>query len=178
MLGSAVCFSLLEVVQNLADLLLLVNMLRKVQKDFFFTDGTVIPKGCYIVSPPFCIHHEEEYYPSPNTFDPLRFYRLREKLGESTGHQMITPSPEFIRFGLGKHAWCGFLLHSLPFYSRASFSPGRFLTAKVQKLLLAHIVSSYDLKPENNTVPQKCAEVGVFRSPDLTTKIMFKKRSD
>lgn len=80
-------------------------MLRKVVKGFAFTDGTVVPKGCYIVSPSLGIHSDEENYESPSTFDPFRFHRLREKLGESAGYQMITPNPEFIAFGLGKHAW-------------------------------------------------------------------------
>lgn len=33
----------------------------------------IIPKGCQIFIPVAAIHHDPEYYPKPELFDPLRF---------------------------------------------------------------------------------------------------------
>jgi hypothetical protein len=30
---------------------------------------------------------------------------MREEAGEGIKHQMVTPSPDFLLFGLGRHAW-------------------------------------------------------------------------
>ncbi|KAG6336211.1 hypothetical protein ID866_2888 [Astraeus odoratus] len=137
-----------------------VVMSRKVLKEFRFSDGTVVPKGYYVAAPLRATHLDRENYVYPDTFDPFRFSRSREEPGESIKHQMITPTPEYLEFGLGKHA-----------------CPGRFLTAKIQKLMLAHIVTTYDIKLEDESTPLKPSQHGIFIAPDLDARIMFRKRA-
>jgi len=79
-------------------------MQRKALKDFTFSDGRVVPRGCLISTPSYAIHHNEEIYNSPNAFDPFRFARLRLHENE-TREQLVSLSSDFLLFGHGKQAW-------------------------------------------------------------------------
>ncbi|KAI6024243.1 cytochrome P450 [Pisolithus marmoratus] len=151
--------SFLKESQRLGGLSSLV-MLRKVLKDFTFSDGRVVPRGCYITAPSCAIHRDEEYYDKPDSFDALRFTRLRNDEND-TKQQLVSLNSNFLAFGHGKHA-----------------CPGRFAAAVIQKTILAHIVSSYDLKLDVNS-PTSCktTEFGIFINPDPTTTILLRKRS-
>ncbi|KAI6014535.1 cytochrome P450 [Pisolithus microcarpus] len=135
-------------------------MIRKVLKDFTFSDGRVVPRGCYIAAPSYAVHHDEEIYARPNTFDPFRFVQLRSD-EDDMKQQMVSLGSTFLPFGHGNHA-----------------CPGRFAAAIIQKTILAHIVSSYDLKlDENAPASGKRVEFGIFIGPDPTTTILLRKRS-
>ncbi|KAL4062167.1 cytochrome P450 [Scleroderma citrinum] len=83
-----------------------LNMIRKVLKDFTFSDGRVVPKGYYIASPPNAVHRDEELYDAANTFDPFRFARLRGQGQGGIKQRMDSSSSQYLVFGMGKHAWC------------------------------------------------------------------------
>ena len=51
------------------------------------------------------MHYDEALYEDAETFDPWRFARMRESEGESTKHQFVNTSVDYIPFGHGKHAW-------------------------------------------------------------------------
>ncbi|KAF5365279.1 hypothetical protein D9758_005352 [Tetrapyrgos nigripes] len=78
---------------------------REVLKDFTFSDGTTIPAGSRVAIASFALHHDERYYEDPYEFRPFRFADMRAQEGESIKHQMITPNPEYMFFGAGRHAW-------------------------------------------------------------------------
>ncbi|KAG9310145.1 cytochrome P450 [Chiua virens] len=120
-----------------------VTLMRKALKDFTFSDGTFIPKGTSIVAPSEALHHDEKIYQNPHSFDPFRFYKIREQDGESTRHQFASTSLEYLPFGHGKHA-----------------CPGRFFAALELKSMLAHIVMSYDVKLEDNKTRPQCWRIG------------------
>ncbi|KAF5365276.1 hypothetical protein D9758_005351 [Tetrapyrgos nigripes] len=82
-----------------------VGLDRKVLKDFTFSDGTTIPAGARVAIASIALHHDERYYEDPYEFRPFRFADMRAQEGESTKHQMITPNPEYMFFGAGRHAW-------------------------------------------------------------------------
>ena len=114
------------------------------------------------------IHHDQEYYRDPSSFDAFRFSRPYETheatqagaMAEPTGSPATrAPDPAgcskspmspqtplvmggdtFLGFGYGKHS-----------------SPGRFFAAHEMKLLLAHLVQHYDVehlpkRPKQQTV--------------------------
>lgn len=73
---------------------------------FTFSDGTVIPKGSFVVAPVAPIHMDKSIYDDPNQFRGFRFSDLLEEgEGESTRHHVSKTSPEFLHFGHGPHAW-------------------------------------------------------------------------
>lgn len=103
-------------------------MQRLVEKTIKLSDGTTIPKNTllYVSSERMW---DESIYPNPDQFDPYRFLRLRQTPGHEASAQLITPTPEHLGFGLGRHA-----------------CPGRFFAANEMKVALCHILLKYDIK--------------------------------
>ncbi|KAJ6570913.1 cytochrome P450 [Mycena vulgaris] len=137
---------------------LAVGMLRQVVKDFTFSDGTTVPAGTLVGIPVLSEHHEEANYTNAAAFDPFRFSRMREEVGEGTKHQMVTPSPDFLSFGLGRHA-----------------CPGRFFAVNEQKLIMAHVLMNYDFKLKDGVLPQD-EWIALAGNANSTAEIMFRKR--
>ncbi|KAJ7575633.1 cytochrome P450 [Mycena floridula] len=102
---------------------------RTALKNFTFSDGTVVPAGCSVAAAQAAIHCDDENYEDGKIFKPLRFAEMRDSEGEGLKHQMTTPTPTFLAFGAGRHAW-----------------PGRFFAALELKATLAHLLMAYDLK--------------------------------
>ena len=78
-------------------------MNRVALKDFKFSDGTVLPAGTLVSVPLYATLNDEFTYSNPSKFDPNRFSSSNN---HGTRTQMVTPSTEFLHWGLGKHAWC------------------------------------------------------------------------
>lgn len=79
--------------------------MRKAMKAFTLSDGTCIPAGATLVTPALAMHFDEESYADPGAFDPLRSVRQREKDTSVGRHQFVSTAPDYMAFGLGKHAW-------------------------------------------------------------------------
>ncbi|KAJ7170266.1 cytochrome P450 [Mycena crocata] len=135
-----------------------VAMLRQATKDFTFSDGTIIPAGTLVGVPVLAEQHEEANYENAGSFDPFRFARMREEAGEGIKHQMVTPSPDFLVFGLGRHA-----------------CPGRFFAANEQKLIMSHVIVTYDFKLKDGVRPED-EWVALVGSANPTAEVMFRKR--
>ena len=81
-------------------------MVRRAKQDFSFSDGTFIPKGAYVSIASSATHTDNEYYENPHEFYPWHFSNMRDgdPEGEGTKHQIVNAKPEFVFFGLGRHA--------------------------------------------------------------------------
>ncbi|KAJ7100090.1 cytochrome P450 [Mycena belliarum] len=136
-----------------------VGMLRQVVKDFTFSDGSTVPAGTLVGIPILAEHTDHAKYTDPDTFDPFRFARMREEAGEGTKHQMVTPAPDFLVFGLGRHA-----------------CPGRFFAVNEQKLIMAHVLVTYDIQLKDGVRPPD-EWVALLGAANSTAEVMFRKRS-
>lgn len=58
----------------------------------------------------------------------------------------------------------------------AVYSPGRFFAITELKTMLAHIVTNYDIKLEQDTYPKKMI-VEANSIPNMTAKILFRRRT-
>jgi cytochrome P450 len=135
-------------------------MNRKVIKDFTFSNGTFLPVGSTLAIPLYPVHHNEATYSQPDVFDPFRFSRMKEAAGDDRKMQIINPSPDFLSFGIGKHA-----------------CPGRFFAANEMKLMLAHILVNYDVKMENEGVRPRSQWIAGNYIPDMKAGVMFRRRA-
>lgn len=82
-----------------------VGLMRAARKEFRFKDGTVIPEGTRIGVPAVSIHLDSHIYPSPKTFDGFRFSELRKGDVDSAKYSLARTDTEYLTFGHGKHAW-------------------------------------------------------------------------
>lgn len=117
-------------------------------KGIDLSGGIHIPKGVRVAVPAYAIHHDETFYPNANTWDAFRFSRPMEEFRAQQQQQqskasadhldkildlknrgLIVTTDDFFSFGFGKHA-----------------CPGRFFASQEMKLMIAHIVMTYDIE--------------------------------
>ena len=135
----------------------LAQMTRAVTRDFAFSDGTVVPRGSWVLVPMYAMYTDDDYFPNAEEFDAFRFSRLREQAGQENRHQFVTTSTTHLNFGHGKHA-----------------CPGRFFASQEIKLLLAHMLLNYDVKLAGPA--PKATWYDRSRRPDLRAEVMFRNR--
>jgi len=135
-------------------------MTRLVLQPFTFSNGVTIPPGTLVSIPARATQTDERIHENANEFDGFRFAKLREKEGgKATGrHQAISASAENLTFGLGRHT-----------------CPGRFFAVNEVKLLLAHLLVTYDMKFEKGEEAPADHYIATLRIP-RSTGVMFRKR--
>ncbi|KAG6011269.1 hypothetical protein E4U54_008166 [Claviceps lovelessii] len=109
--------------------------------DVKMSDGTMVPRGDVVA---VSAHRmwDSEVYQNPDTFDPYRFYRMRQEPGREAMAQLANTSPDQYGFGLGRRA-----------------CPGRFFATNSAKIALVHILMKYDFQLQDGFVPKS-----VFRA--------------
>jgi len=125
-----------------------VSVDRKTVNDYKFANGLCVPAGTMLSIPVYNVHRDETYNPRAETFEGTRFM----------GQKMTSATPQHLAWGLGRSA-----------------CPGRFFAASELKMLLAHILVTYDFRCERETMP----ELRWFSQrilPDTTTTFIFQKR--
>ncbi|KAM6489258.1 Cytochrome P450 [Amanita muscaria] len=137
-----------------------VTMIRKVMKDFTFSDGTTVPAGGMIVVPFDPVHTDADHYTDPKTFDGFRFEKMRGNDNENLKHQFASLSVDYVLFGNGRHA-----------------CPGRFFVANELKVMLSHVLLNYDIKMADERGRPKNWQFGPFGGPNVTAKMLFRRRA-
>ncbi|KAI9694233.1 MAG: hypothetical protein M1820_009091 [Bogoriella megaspora] len=124
-------------------------------------DGTTVRSGATIGLPMHAIHHDPEFYPNPETYDAFRFAKLREQAvgQEQRRHQLTsTSSAQYVGFGLPLNA-----------------CPGRHFAAVLMKLILIHLLTTFDLEHLEER-PQPLYLGGVVLPPGAV-HIGFRRRT-
>ncbi|KAJ3970554.1 cytochrome P450 [Lentinula raphanica] len=136
-----------------------VTMVRKVLRDFTFSNGTVVPAGAIMSVASVGMHHDNTLYEDPEEMKAFRFSNMRSKEGEGLKHQMVGIDPTFTLFGGGGRHMC----------------PGRFFAVSELKALIGEVLLAYDIKFENGEMPAPEWQ-GVNFSPNRFAQVMFKRR--
>ncbi|KAF8549790.1 cytochrome P450 [Imleria badia] len=136
-----------------------ISLARKALKDFTFSDGTFIPKGTSIAAATLPLHHDKTVYENPDVFEPFRFAHMCEEDGKGPKQQFASTSIEYLPFGHGRYA-----------------CPGRFFAASELKLMLAHVVVTYDVKLEDNATYPPSWYIGTFITVDPHAKVVLRNR--
>ncbi|KAJ5181611.1 Cytochrome P450 [Penicillium cf. viridicatum] len=138
----------------------IAKMARKAEADIKLSDGTIVPKDETILVS--CSKMwDPSIYPDPETFDPYRFLKLREgSMDKEALAQFVSPSPEHMGFGFGKHA-----------------CPGRFFAAAEMKVIMCQILMKYDFKVAEGCTP-KILKSGMRLSADPFARISIRRRKE
>lgn len=160
------------------------SMLRLALQDFTFSNGVRVRKGETVAAVGNALHHDTDIYDDALEFKPFRFYELGEAdRAAHTSHKydMITPSHDYLAWGLGKHA-----------------CPGRWYASMIVKHLLAYVLIFYEFKftdatataamKANANMPAgkagttktrpKDLELGGGCLPNTKAEMLFRRRKD
>lgn len=96
-------------------------------------------------------------YPEADKFRAFRFADMRES--ESLKHHMVTPNLDYLLFGQGRHA-----------------CPGRFFAVNELKVMMAHVILTYDVKLEREGVPPLPRWFGASLILDAKAEVLFRAR--
>lgn len=137
-----------------------------------FGDNFHVPFGVRVALPNHSIQRDPDNYPEPDRYNAFRFSELRGALPATTDEEgftqgsaylkqrqqgLVTPNDAFLAWGHGRHA-----------------CPGRFFAAHLMKLMLAHVVTNYDVRPLKTPQPLMRNE---FTIPDPTAVFEVKQRA-
>lgn len=131
-------------------------------------NGEHLAKGTWVAVPPVSIHHDTNFYPMPQIYDPFRFVKKPETSANKPDQRkaatfrkpetVATASDTYLAFGLGRHS-----------------CPGRWFVTWQLKLLFAYIVANYDFEPLGSRPANKV--FGDSLIPSSTTKVKVRRRS-
>ncbi|UQC84486.1 cytochrome P450 [Colletotrichum lupini] len=139
----------------------ITSFIRKVVKPIDLSDGTHLPPGTKLLAPQAGISHDERYFENPDTFDALRFFKLRQKSDEDANRWQFTSiSDTNMNFGAGKHA-----------------CPGRFFAGNEIKMVLAYFLLNYDMKLKDGETRPKPMVMVMSKSPDPNAEVLFRRRT-
>lgn len=140
---------------------------RRAMKPVKLHDGTSLPQDTLILAPADAISFDPDYYPEPDKFDGLRFYKLRQQAeqsgqaGAKVRHQFVATSKTQVQFGLGRHA-----------------CPGRWFAGHATKMIVAAILLRYDLKFKDGEGKLKTFLFQTTNMPDPKTRIMVRRKKE
>ncbi|KIW95735.1 uncharacterized protein Z519_04320 [Cladophialophora bantiana CBS 173.52] len=152
-------------------------------------DGTHLPEGCMVATHSWGCHNDEKLYAGAGKYKPFRFVELKDKIstGASDGDRdkadrekeyldkahlsFIATSPSYLGFGHGRHA-----------------CPGRFFAAQELKLLLAYLLSRYEIQMameggiggnwNGKGVRPECYWAGPNHVPPMGAKVRVRRRKE
>ncbi|ROW06907.1 hypothetical protein VMCG_04175 [Cytospora schulzeri] len=133
---------------------------RKALQPITLSDGTRIPPGTMTFAPTNAINFDPNIYPDPETFDGLRFYKLRQASEEEANkHQLTSITKTQLQFGSGRHA-----------------CPGRWFAAHQNKLVLAAVIQRYEIKFKDGVGRPKGILFQTNQFPDPKAEVLFRAR--
>lgn len=103
---------------------------RLVLKPTTLSDGTHLTPGTQVSVAYGARESDPRYYPSPATFDPLRFYKLRTDRSSNRFSVTDIDSNEYLGFGGGRNT-----------------CPGRFFAVAIIKTAVVQLLLEYDMTP-------------------------------
>ncbi|PCH44171.1 cytochrome P450 [Wolfiporia cocos MD-104 SS10] len=136
-----------------------ISLRRKTLKTATFSNGVVVPPGVLIAAAAASTHFDDDLYEDATIFKPFRFVEKRKADGEATKHQFVSSTPDYVFFGLGRHA-----------------CPGRFFVSILMKALLAKIILDYDVKIGGDGSRPSNLSLATTVIPSSRAKVLFRRR--
>lgn len=137
----------------------LVSFNRIALTSLTLSSGIEIPAGTHFSVASRDILFDPDVTPEPDTFDGLRYYRLREHSTEGHKLDFATVDGTNMNFGAGPYA-----------------CPGRFFASMELKLLLAHLLLKFDFRFPSGTSRPALLVVDEFVAPLPWAKVMVRRR--
>jgi cytochrome P450 len=136
---------------------------REPINDYIFADGTKVPAGATLSVALQNANLNPDSYDDPLKFDGFRFIKMKERAildgRPEKKFDMVTTNVGSLSFGHGRHV-----------------CPGRFFASTEIKLMLAYVVTTYDVKMREDGVRPPDALFVNRISPNPTAEVLFRRR--
>ncbi|KAI0157254.1 cytochrome P450 [Xylariaceae sp. FL1272] len=172
------------------------SFIRKVMKPITLSNGTHLAPGTNLLTPLAGVAVDERFFPSPETFDGLRFYKLRQLQSPSLSPSLSpspSPSPSTSTSTLSTSIPTSSPSDSLPNASKYQFTsigdtsmnfglgkhacPGRFFASQEIKLILSYLLLKYEIRlPEGASRPKPTTFM-MTRAPCQTAEVLVRRRT-
>ncbi|KAH8093069.1 cytochrome P450 [Cristinia sonorae] len=131
---------------------------RKTLGPVTFSNGITLPKGTFFSAATSPTHIDEANYENPTMFDPWRFVKTSNG---GARQSYVSTNVDYMPWGHGRHA-----------------CPGRHFASYQMKLMMAKIVTTYDVSFEPGMEGQRPENILFGNSivPNRTARVMFRKR--
>ncbi|PYH91567.1 cytochrome P450 [Aspergillus ellipticus CBS 707.79] len=137
----------------------LLSMHRVLLQKVTLSDGTALPKGAHISMAVNAIQNDPEVTPDPEVFDGFRYYKLRQREGESHLHQFSTTQPRILNFGHGPNS-----------------CPGRFFASLEIKIILVRLLMDFEFRLKGGTERPENLRAHEFIFPNPDAEILMRRR--
>ncbi|KAI1332107.1 cytochrome P450 [Xylariaceae sp. FL0255] len=167
------------------------SFIRKVMKSIDLSDGTHLPTGTNILAPLSGVALDERYFPEPEIFDGLRFWRLcqqREAASSESLPQLASPPSSRSSSPSRQQQEQANANGNVPYHftsigdTNMDFGlgrhacPGRFFAAHEIKLILAYLLLHYEIKLPDGAKRPKPVSFMMTRAPSQTAEVLFRCR--
>lgn len=123
--------------------------------------GPKLPPGTLICVDVHHIHNSRDLWTEPETFDGMRYHKIREEPGKENKYQFVSTGADSPGWGDGAMA-----------------CPGRLFANSTIKIALAHLVMNYDFKfADGDRRPEKSSLPNGSWNPGLDAKLLFKAKA-
>ncbi|PGH19028.1 hypothetical protein AJ79_00062 [Helicocarpus griseus UAMH5409] len=137
-----------------------LSLYRLLQVPLQLSAGPKLPKGSVICVDSYHIHNSPQLWEDPEAFDPMRFYKLRQKPGHEARHQFSSLGSDSPGWGDGPQA-----------------CPGRQFAGNTIKIVLAHLLLNYDIElPPEQGKPKRHSMPNGTMQPDLGARIRIREK--
>ncbi|OAA56972.1 cytochrome p450 monooxygenase [Niveomyces insectorum RCEF 264] len=139
----------------------ITGFIRKVMQPIDLSDGTHLPRGTKVLAPQVGYSRDDRYFPAADTFDALRFFRLRQRSDEDGHRWQFTSIGDInMNFGAGKHA-----------------CPGRFFAGNEIKMMLAYYLINFEMKLKDGEERPKPMMIMMSKTPNPNGEVLFRRRT-
>ena len=118
-----------------------------------------LPSGTHICLASEAISKDPTFVPGADDFDGFRYYKMRQSPEEAHKHQFATTDRNHLHFGHGRYA-----------------CPGRFFASNELKVVLASLITRYDMRYPEGTTRPKNLNADEFLYSDPSTTVLLRRR--
>ncbi|KAI2781765.1 ent-kaurene oxidase [Daldinia loculata] len=167
------------------------SFIRKVMKPVDLSDGTHLPAGTNLLAPMAGVAVDPRYYPDPEVFDGLRFWKLRQHQRSSSSSSFSSPASstatpptststttdEPSTNANGRWQFTSIGDTAMNFGLGKHACPGRFFAGCEIKMVLAYLLLNYDIKLRDGEGRPAPNMFMMTKSPSMTAEVLFRRRT-
>ncbi|PSR97148.1 cytochrome P450 [Coniella lustricola] len=161
------------------------SFIRKVRQPIDLSDGTHLPAGTTLLAPLSGFAHDERNYHDPETFDPLRFYKMRQtmtfnnnKSHHTSGSEtaaVTTTTTATTNSNANKHQFTS-ISDNMNFGAGKAACPGRFFASNEIKMILAWFLVNFEVRLAEGQARPKSMVLMMTKTPDPNAQLLFRRR--